>query len=259
VLVDCGPASTIPALEAGLRVAGLELADLRHLLLTHIHLDHAGAAGSLVRRVPGLQVWVSEAGAPHIVDPAKLERSARRLWADFDALWGELLPVPEANVRVFGDRALGLEVFPSPGHASHHVTLVGSDGSCYPGDTTGARIVPATLIAPTTPPPDVDPEGWAHSLDEIERRRPERLCLPHFGIVENAAEHLGRWHEQLVRWVERVGAGESEEEFVETIEAELTTGLDVGTAAAYRWAAPAWMSYAGLRRYWDKREEEGVR
>ena len=124
-LFDCGPASCLDALEAGLAERGRELADVRHLLLSHIHLDHAGAAGTLVRRNPQLQVHVSEIGAPHLVDPSRLERSARRLYGDsFDALWGELAPVPEENVRVVGERVLGLECFPSPGHTSDRKSVV---------------------------------------------------------------------------------------------------------------------------------------
>jgi len=116
-LFDCGPTTCVPALKAGLSEQGLELTDLRHLLLSHIHLDHAGAAGVLVREHPGLQVHVSEVGAPHLVDPSKLDASARRLYGDaFDELWGELAPVPEANVHVVGDRVLGLDCFPTPGH-----------------------------------------------------------------------------------------------------------------------------------------------
>jgi len=117
-LFDCGPSSTLPALEAGLASHGLELADVRHLLLSHIHLDHAGAAGPLVRRFPNLTVWVSEIGAPHLVDPSRLERSARRLYGEeFDPLWGELAPVPQANVRLAVGDVLGWEAFPTPGHA----------------------------------------------------------------------------------------------------------------------------------------------
>ena len=121
-LFDCGPATTVAALKDGLADRGLALTDIRHLLLSHIHLDHAGAAGVLVREHPGLRVHVSEVGAPHLVDPSRLERSARRLYGEsFDRLWGELAPVPEENVAVVGDRVLGLDCFPSPGHASHHV------------------------------------------------------------------------------------------------------------------------------------------
>src|SRR5436189_4344959 len=128
-IFDCGPATTVDALKAGLARQGLALPDVRHLLLSHIHLDHAGAAGVLVREHPALRVHVSEIGAPHVVDPSRLERSARRLYGDsFDTLWGELAPVPEASVEVVGDRLLGLDCFPSPGHASHHVCYLHSDG-----------------------------------------------------------------------------------------------------------------------------------
>src|SRR5919109_4341075 len=121
-LFDCGPSTCVPELKERLRERGLELHDLRHLLLSHIHLDHAGAAGALVREHPDLQVHVSAIGAPHLVDPSRLERSARRLYGDeFDALWGELAPVPAENVHEVDDHVLGLESFPTPGHASHHV------------------------------------------------------------------------------------------------------------------------------------------
>src|SRR6185436_9731718 len=140
-LQDCGPTTSVPELKAGLAERGLELGDLCHLLLSHIHLDHAGAAGVLVREHPGLQVHVSEIGAPHLVDPSRLERSARRLYGDaFDPLWGELSPVPEANVHVVGDRVLGLDCFPSPGHASHHVSYFDTNGTLYAGDAAGVRL-----------------------------------------------------------------------------------------------------------------------
>ncbi len=159
-LFDCGPASCLDALEAGLAERGHELADVRHLLLSHIHLDHAGAAGTLVRRNPQLQVHVSEIGAPHLVDPSRLERSARRLYGDtFDPLWGELAPVPEGNVHVVGERVLGLECFPSPGHASHHVCYFDGDDALRGRRSRGAH--PA---GPQRP-----------AADAASRRRPGRL------------------------------------------------------------------------------------
>src|SRR3954452_21892849 len=131
-LFDCGPSTCLPRLEAALLERGIELGDVRHLLLSHIHLDHAGAAGVLVRDHPELQVHVSEIGAPHLIEPERLERSARRLYGDtFDTLWGELAPVPEANVHVVGDKTLGLATVPSPGHASHHVCYLDGDGTLY--------------------------------------------------------------------------------------------------------------------------------
>src|ERR687898_1929162 len=182
-IVDCGPSTCVEALERGLDARGLSLGDVRHLVLTHIHLDHAGAAGVLVRKQPGLRVHVSEIGMPHLVDPSRLERSARRLYGeDFDFLWGELVPVPEENVDVIGDRVLDFEAFPTPGHASHHVSFLAPDGSCLVGDAAGVRIPPSRWLAPVSPPPDIDVEAWETTLDAIEERRPARLLLPHFGV-----------------------------------------------------------------------------
>ena len=255
-LVDCGPASCVDALRARLHERGLELGDLRHLILTHVHLDHAGAAGTLVRENPGLLVHVGEIGAPHVVDPGRLERSARRLYGeDFDRLWGELAPVPEENVRVLGDAVIGLEAFRTPGHASHHVSFLGEDGSCFSGDATGVRIVPARYLAPVSPPPDIDVEAWERTLDAIEERRPARLCLPHFGVVEDVEAHLSVMRERLRTWAERVRDGAGEEEFVAAAEEELRQSADPGSAVSYQQAGPFWQSYAGLRRYWDKRAE----
>src|SRR5438128_8257872 len=166
-LQDCGPTTCIPALKERLAARGLALTDLRHLLLSHIHLDHAGATGTLVRKHPGLQVHVSEIGAPHLVDPSRLERSARRIYGDeFDTLWGELAPVPEENVHVVGDEVLDLACFPSPGHASHHICYLGADGTMLAGDAAGVRIQPSTRVLPPTPPPEVDVEAWYATIDE---------------------------------------------------------------------------------------------
>jgi glyoxylase-like metal-dependent hydrolase (beta-lactamase superfamily II) len=247
-LFDCGPASCVDALDAGLAERGHELADVRHLLLSHIHLDHAGAAGTLVRRSPRLQVHVSGIGAPHLVDPSRLERSARRLYGDsFDALWGELAPVPEENVRVVGERVLGLECFPSPGHASHHVCYF--DGTTlYAGDAAGVRIQPAATVLPPTPPPEFDPDAWAATIDELECRRPERLALIHFGVAEDVERHLGELRSRLATWTQRVERGATEAEFVAAAQAELPPA----DAEAYDRAMPFWQSYAGLARYWEK-------
>lgn len=256
-LVDCGPSSCLGTLEEALRERGLEVQDLRHLVLTHIHLDHAGAAGTLARRNQSLQVHVSAIGAPHLVDPSRLERSARRLYGeDFDRLWGELAPVPEASLRPVGARVLDLEAFPTPGHASHHVSFLAPDGTCFAGDAAGVRIEPSPFVLPASPPPDVDLEAWAASLDAIEERRPTRLCLTHFGPVGNPREHVALMREQLGTWAERVREGATAEAFERSAEGELRAGADAGTAESYRQAAPFWQSYAGLERYWRKRREE---
>jgi glyoxylase-like metal-dependent hydrolase (beta-lactamase superfamily II) len=231
-LFDCGPTTSLEQLRAGLGARGVDLSDVRHLLLSHIHLDHAGAAGALVREQPALQVHVSEIGAPHLVDPAKLEASARRLYGDaFDHLWGELAAVPAENVHAVGNRVLGLDCFPSPGHASHHVCYVDPDGTVYAGDAAGVRIRPERYVAPVSPPPDVDVEGWTRTIDD-------------------PAEHLPRLRAELARWAERVRDGLDADAFSAAARA------DAGDAAGlYERAGPFWQSWQGLRRYWDKRAE----
>ena len=249
-LFDCGPSVCVPALKAGLVERGYELTDVRHLLLSHIHLDHAGAAGALVREHPGLQVWVSEIGAPHLLDPSRLERSARRLYGDaFDELWGELAPVPKENLHIADTRAAGLEVFAAPGHASHHVCYF--DGTTlYAGDAAGVRILPSRAVLPPTPPPDLDVEAWYRTLEQIERRAPERLALIHFGLADDVGRHLAELRGRLDAWSKRVEAGATETDFVAAARAE----LPAEEADAYDRAMPFWQSYAGLRRYWDTRE-----
>ena len=250
-LQDCGPSSCVPELKARLAERGLALRDLRHLLLSHIHLDHAGAAGVLVREHPELQVHVSEIGAPHLVDPSRLERSARRLYGDdFDRLWGELAPVPEENVHIVGSEALGLQCFPSPGHASHHVCYLDAEGTLFAGDAAGVRIQPSSFVLPPTPPPEFDLDAWNATLGELERRAPERLALIHFGVAEDVERHLGELRLRLGEWAERVRAGAGEEKF------EAAAAADLGAdREAYEQAMPFWQSYAGLERYWQKEAE----
>ena len=254
-LFDCGPSTCVDALKAGLAERGLELTDVRHLLLSHIHLDHAGAAGTLVREHPALQVHVCQIGAPHVVDPSRLEASARRLYGDaFDELWGELAPVPEDNVRIVGNRVLGLQCFPSPGHASHHVCYLHADETLYAGDAAGVRIVPGRHVLPVCPPPDIDVEAWFRTFEEIERRRPERLALIHFGVVESPSEHLALAREELARWSEWCEQGLDEDAWIDAARGNLVAAVG-DEADLWERAAPLWQSYAGMKRYWDKRRE----
>jgi len=246
-LFDCGPASTLAHLREGLASYGVAVADLRHLLLSHIHLDHAGATGELVRENPGLTVWVSPVGLPHLADPERLVTSARRLFPNFDELWGPVTPVPEANLRVAAGDVLGWDAFPTPGHASHHVAYE-HDGTILAGDTTGVRILPSDYVQPVAPPPDIDLEAWRQSVDEIERRAPERLALIHFGVVTDVPAHLALFRASLERWTAWVRDGMSEEEFVAAVNAD--AGADAERySAVFSFA----MSYAGLKRYFDKR------
>lgn len=253
-LFDCGPASTVETLKTGLAERGLQLTDVRHLLLSHIHLDHAGAAGVLVREHPALQVHVSGIGAPHLVEPERLERSARRLYGDtFDALWGELAPVPRENVHVVGERVVGLDCFPTPGHASHHVSYLDRDGTLYAGDAAGVRIQPGRYVRPPTPPPDIDVEAWERTLDEIERRGPERLALIHFGVADDPARHLAKLRLELLDSAEFVLGGATEDEFVAYCRTELA---DAGEPVdIWDLAMPFWQSYQGLKRWADKRAD----
>ena len=249
-LFDCGATTTIPALKSGLEEQGLELTDLRHLLLSHIHLDHAGAAGALVREHPSLQVHVSEIGAPHLVEPERLERSARRLYGDtFDTLWGELAPVPRQNVHIVGAQVLGLACFPTPGHASHHVSYLDRDGTLYAGDAAGVRIQPGRVVLPPTPPPEFDLEAWQQTLEELERRDPQRLALIHFGIADDPQRHLAELGLELYDWADFVRGGASEDEFVAYVRAELA---DAGEHIEdWDGAMPLWQSYRGLKRWAD--------
>lgn len=251
-LIDCGPASCLSALERALADHDLRVGDLRHLLLTHIHLDHAGAAGALVAANPRLIVHVSGAGAPHLLAPDRLERSARRLFGtEFDRLWGPLAPVPRANLRVAAERIAGFDCFPTPGHAIHHVSFLGADGSCFTGDVTGIRIPPWKEVVPGTPPPDIDLDAYDRSLTAIAGRRPERLCLSHFGTFDDVEEHLARARDGLARWSGRVRDGATEEEFVASARADLDGQPD--TLEAIEAAAPFEPSFVGLSRYWATR------
>ncbi|MDH4346886.1 MAG: MBL fold metallo-hydrolase, partial [Thermoleophilia bacterium] len=254
-LFDCGPTTCIPHLEAGLRERGVGLAEVGHLLLSHIHLDHAGAAGTLVREHPHLQVHVSGIGAPHLLDPSRLETSARRLYGDaFDELWGELAPIPEENLHVVGDRVVGLQCFPTMGHATHHVSYLHPDGTLYAGDAAGVRIAPGRFVLPPCPPPEFDLEMWIATIDEIERRSPGRLALIHFGAFDDVEAHLSDLRDALHRWADRVGDGMDEPTFVAAARYDVEQ-VDGELAGVYDRAAPYWHSFRGIDRYWRKRRE----
>ncbi len=268
VLIDPGPTSCLATLEAGLRDRGHTLRDVRSLLLTHIHLDHAGAAGTIVERVPGIRVHVHERGAPHMIDPEKLLASATRLYGDqMDTLWGAFLPVPADRIEVLkgGERleAAGrsLRVAYTPGHAKHHVSYLDEQsGMAYVGDTGGVRVSGDYLIAPT-PPPDIDLEAWRASLDAIDAWQPVSLFLTHFGPVTPARAHLARFRETLTSAADAVkalmAAGGSDEEkvrlFVEQMRRDVRKALPEHEAQAAELAAPFEQLWQGLARYWQKK------
>jgi glyoxylase-like metal-dependent hydrolase (beta-lactamase superfamily II) len=270
-LVDPGPTSCLATLEAGLRHRGLSLRDVRTLLLTHIHLDHAGAAGTIVERVPGIRVYVHERGAPHMIDPAKLLASATRLYGDqMDALWGEFLPVPAAQLTALsgGERlqlsGTSLAVAYTPGHAKHHVSYLDERaGTAFVGDTGGICVIGDYLIAPT-PPPDIDIEAWLQSLDTIDAWRPVSLFLTHFGPATPARAHLARFRATLTSQANAVRdalqRGGSEEDklraFVDHMRAEARKALPERDARATELAAPFDQLWQGLARYWQKKGHE---
>jgi glyoxylase-like metal-dependent hydrolase (beta-lactamase superfamily II) len=248
VLVDPGPASCLDRL-----LPALERDPPRVLALTHIHLDHAGATGSLLRRFPDTEVWVHERGAAHMIDPSRLLRSAGRLYgADMDRLWGEMLPVPQEQVRVLrGGETLGdFEVAYTPGHASHHVSyLHRSSGVAFTGDVAGVRIDPACMLAPT-PPPDIDLQAWRASLELLEAWRPRSLAVTHFGRYGDVEQHIGALREQLDR-VQRLVEDDDQDEasFAASIRAMIAGASAPETASAYEQAMPPEQSYQGLARY----------
>jgi glyoxylase-like metal-dependent hydrolase (beta-lactamase superfamily II) len=257
-LFDCGPTTAIPHLKAGLAEHGLDLMDLRHLLLSHIHLDHAGAAGVLVRQNPWLQVHVSEIGAPHLIDPTKLEASARRLYGmSFDDLWGELAPIPASNVHTLGTRILGFECFPTPGHAWHHVSYLAADGTLYAGDAVGVRLGGARFVMPPCPPPEFDLEAWEQSITDIERRAPARLALIHFGVFDDVQEHLSALRETLATWGQRVEDGMEEDAFIAAARYDVSQ-TDAELVDEYQLAGPYWHHFQGIERYWRKKREAGA-
>jgi glyoxylase-like metal-dependent hydrolase (beta-lactamase superfamily II) len=252
VLIDCGPASCLPRLLEQLRDR-----TPRALMLTHIHLDHAGAAGEMVRRWPDLTVYVHSVGARHMIDPSRLVRSAERIYGDqMDSLWGPITPVPEKNLRVLdgGEKVYGLDVAYTPGHASHHVAFFDEESGCaFVGDAGGVRIVPSRLIMPHAPPPDIDLEAWSTSLEVIAGWRPASLALPHYGLVEDVEAHLEETRRRLVEKA-NLARGSTQEEFVarahQELEAEPSDRQDL-----YLIDSPPDHMYFGLRRYWDKRSE----
>jgi glyoxylase-like metal-dependent hydrolase (beta-lactamase superfamily II) len=265
VLVDPGPESCIETL---LERLGKEP---QALLLTHIHLDHAGASGALVERFPNLEVWVHAKGAPHLVDPTKLINSAERIYGDrMKPLWGRIVPVPERNLRILeGGETITLagrdvDVEYAPGHASHHVVYFDrSDGAAYVGDVAGVRIPPSDFIRAPTPPPDIDVELWERSVDAVRARNPSRLALTHFGAVERPEPHLERMKgtlrmqaELARRLLEEHGdSKQAQQQFIAELTRITREASDPGTVAVFEQGAAVDQLWQGLRRYWQKQRE----
>jgi glyoxylase-like metal-dependent hydrolase (beta-lactamase superfamily II) len=251
--VDPGPASCVDTL-----LDRLGPVEPRALLLTHIHLDHAGATGVLCRRYPNLAVYVHERGAPHLIDPSKLLESAGRLSGDdMWELWGEVAPVPEERLHVLagGESVEGFRVAYTPGHASHHVCYLHEDsGDAYVGDVAGVRLPPYEHTVAPTPPPDIDVEAWFDSLHTVASWNPRSLCLTHFGQVTDVADHLHRVRHALTESADSARL-DGEEGFIAKLESSLAEATDPATVEAFEQAAPPDQLYQGLSRYWRKRAE----
>lgn len=268
-LIETGPGSTLASVKDGLARAGLDERDLRFVLVTHIHLDHAGAAGALAQ---GGELVVHEIGAPHMIDPSRLLSSAKRIYGDeMDALWGTMHPVDAARVRaVRGGETLDLgglrvRVLATPGHASHHVSYLLDDGTLFTGDSAGVRLQGASVVRPAVPPPDLDLEAWEASVRRMRDARPDRLVLTHFGVVEDADEHLALVPERNRAWANEVlrgmRANEDDDALVARMQrredAELAqAGVLPGVRMRYKVTSDAAMTVMGLKRYWTKRHPE---
>lgn len=270
-LVDPGPASTLPALEAGLAARGLGLGDIRAILLTHIHLDHAGATGSILARNPHARVYVHQVGAPHVIDPSRLLNSAGQLYGEMmQTLYGDVLPAPsESLIMLAGGESFKLggrsiHAFDAPGHAKHHlVYLDEQSGGVFVGDNAGVRLPGLRFVRPATPPPDIDLEVWDRTLHMIESLNPSWLMLTHFGAYNDVEFHLADYRARLAHWGEHVRlgmqSGASEEQQIADLEA-LAAAEAAGLApderdALHQQTGALASSWRGLARYWRKREK----
>jgi glyoxylase-like metal-dependent hydrolase (beta-lactamase superfamily II) len=270
-LVDPGPASCLDTLELGLNAIGMRFHDVTHVLLTHVHLDHGGATGTLVRRHPTLKVLVHERGTPHLIDPTRLVRSATRLWGDqMHALWGEVAPVPASNIVTLAvsDRPDRIEiagrtfdVLYTPGHASHHVSFFDrSSGVAFVGDVAGIRVA-GNYVRPPTPPPDIDVELWIDSASRVEAWDPDTLFLTHFGPSGHVRPHMQSFIENLqvaAEWVRESlrEPGDDDEKarrYADFVDRELRRHLSDAEILPHRVGAPFEVSWLGLARYWRKK------
>lgn len=265
VLVETGPESLYDHLEAALQAQGFALEDVRHVFVTHIHLDHAGAAWRLARH--GARIYVHPKGAPHLADPGKLLGSARRIYGEaMERLWGRLEPIPAGQITSLGDGEtvrLGdsaFEALHTPGHAIHHITYRLDDG-LFTGDVGGIRIGDGPVIPPF-PPPDIDLEAWRDSIVRMRAARPAFIYPTHFGIKRDGPAHLDSLEENLHRialWMrEALATGSTEEALVPRFQAFMQDllaghGLAEGAIQDYEIADPAFMSVYGLARYWRRK------
>jgi glyoxylase-like metal-dependent hydrolase (beta-lactamase superfamily II) len=269
-LVETGPGSTLPALERAVTAAGANLGDVTQLLVTHIHLDHAGAAGALLRRLPHARLFVHPVGAPHMIDPSKLIASATRIYGDrMDRLWGAFEPCPGDRVVTLMDEAevqcgrRTLQALHTPGHASHHIAFLDADhGTVFTGDVAGVRLNSATYVRPPTPPPDIDVEAWHASVDRLRAGNPRALDLTHFGRFADPMRHLDELMRRLDQWTawvaKRLADGATPAELVHELKDHSDADIlgqtaDPSLAEAYELGTPSGMTVDGLVRYVRRR------
>jgi glyoxylase-like metal-dependent hydrolase (beta-lactamase superfamily II) len=270
VLIDPGPGSCIDTLRASLAAQGIGVGDIESILITHIHLDHAGATGLLVRDNPRIRVFVHEKGAPHVVDPSKLINSANQLWGveGVARLWGQVIPVPESNLQVLGERARitaggrTFDVRYTPGHASHHVSYFDDrSGLAWAGDTAGLRFTSKVFTLPPTPPPDIDLEAWRDSLAKIRDWKPETVFITHFGPYAGASAHLDHIEtslrdvaEMARRAIQTDASDEAKyERFKEDVFAYVRGAVDEQEMRPLEFVGPLEFNWRGLVRYWKKK------
>jgi glyoxylase-like metal-dependent hydrolase (beta-lactamase superfamily II) len=254
-----------------LKAQGIRVADIESILLTHIHLDHAGATGLLVRENPKIKVFVHEKGAPHVIDPSKLVNSANQVWGveGVARLWGEVIPVPRENLHVLGERDQILaggrrfDVRYTPGHASHHVSYFDElSGIVWAGDTAGLRFTSKTFTLPPTPPPDIDVEAWRESLAKIRAWGPQIVFITHFGAYDNAGEHLDHFEKSLGDVAEMsrriLQTDLSDEGKYARFQKEIEDSIRAGGVTAedvkpLEHVGPMEFNWRGLVRYWKKK------
>ncbi len=268
-LVDPGPSTTLGTLERKLGAKGMAFRDVRAILLTHIHLDHAGSTGVLVERCPDARVFVHAKGAPHMSDPSGLLASASRLYLDdMQRLWGEVRAVPAGRMQILNERdrfeVVGHEVESAwtPGHASHHVSyFLPAARLAFVGDTAGISRPGGTLVLPPTPPPDIDLEAWRASTDRILAWNPDLMFLTHFGPYASPRVHFQNLWSRMEAWSSRVRGllatagtdAERAETFAKEIDDEIARATSRDEARAYADAGRFDFSWMGLARYWRKR------
>jgi glyoxylase-like metal-dependent hydrolase (beta-lactamase superfamily II) len=249
-LIDCGPTTTLPHL-----LQELDGWQPKRLILTHIHFDHAGAAGALAQEWPELEVYVHRRGARHMASPERLEASARRVFGDeFDTRFGGLVPIPEQRLHPLdgGETIDGLRIADTPGHASHHICMLDESGWAFVGDVAGVRLDPGEPVFAPTPPPDIDIDQWLASVGLVADWRPTRLGITHYGVVDDPEPHLAAIADDLRREAELIRSGIEADDYV----AVMTDAL-VGSGAAdrvsdYAMTVPLRQNYAGLQRWLER-------